>query len=338
MNFEKWFKTKSADKPAEDPRLEEYLAKINNNGRFRVSLLNDQERRLIARQLAGGREPDLDEAIRLVGRERAREIHWRSVELNQADRKGRQEQRRQELISSGRDKEPLVLKEQAVNIADIHGRQDGLDNDDIINGLPAQLPGKIINVGYEEKASSNQDDDLEGKPLQFVDSSGRISAKFLQDFFGAHEESAFIMTGGNLRGCYLEALKGVMKEADRAKVKQVDFHVPLDKCYDDPVYGQLTGFKDLPEAVQAIVTHNAEIYQNGQLTAVGGHQAGLDARYRFYFWDKSDVMLEKMKQQLEKGITGPDAEAELNKLVARQEEEDQVRLARLRESLVMKKN
>lgn len=300
-NFSNLFKKKSS--PDKTPDKTDEILNSFNSRIFKVSLLSNKERNKISKLINAGQEVDLEKVKSLIGRERAKEIHWQSIDISDDERDKSREERRRELISLGKDKEPLILEDGSVNLVDVHGiRPD--NQEDINENLPEGLERNLIEVAYGEKTSSDKRDETEeesdSEKIRMVDASGKINSDFLKTTLSQNEKSSFIMTGGNLRGCLLESLGGIIAEARKIPSSKVDFHVPYDKCYDDNVYEKITKFSNLPEAIMKTVADNSEIYENGELTGAIGSKDDINSKFRFYFWDKAEEMTSIMGSQYEK--------------------------------------
>lgn len=336
MSFENLFKiVKTADNSDIENKLDNALFSVNKK-LFRTSLLTDKEKYKITKLIDSGQEINLDTIRNVVGEKRTKEIHGQVIELNKEERKQLREERRTELISHGKDKEPFILENGSVIIADVHGTGSP-EKSEINCNLPESLERKIIQVDYIENTSSETQDieqsEGESQLIRMSDSSGKINSNFLKETFKNNNKSSFIMTGGNLRGCFLESLNGVIREARKIESNKVDFHVPLDKCYDDEVYGKIAKFKNLPDAISQTISDNSEIYENGELIEAIGSKNEIDSKFRFYFWDNAKLMIDRMKLQLENKEEDENFNISLKDNFIEQKNKDEEELLTIRNNL-----
>lgn len=328
MKFESFFSSNNKD--VDNAKLDSVLSGIDCN-RFKVQLLTNKEKNLINKLVNSGKEVDLNVVQKVIGKDRAREIHWASISLNLKERDSARERRRVELINLGKDKEPFILEDGKINIIDIHGMNSEDNQNDIRLSLPEELDKNIIQVGYSEQASSDAEDVVfdESGIIKMTDSSGKINSSYLSENFKSHDKSSFIMTGGNLRGCFLEALNGVVKEAVKIESSKVDFHIPIDKCYDDPIYNKITNYENLSDAILKTINNPSEIYEDGKLVAATGTDKDLNSKFRFYIWKKTSLMIGNMMAQFENKKNN----SEMENMRQEQKIKDDEELLRVRDSL-----
>jgi len=321
-----FFKNKTVD----NSKLDEALSNVDRS-HFRVDFLTDKEKKMINKFVDSGKEVNLDVIRNIIGRDRAREIHWDSIALKLNERDNIRERRRAELLNLGKDKEPFILGDGQINIIDIHGINPGDNQKEIIHGLPEELDKNIIQVEYSEKSSSNTEDIISDElgVMKMVDSSGKINSNYLSENFKLNDKSSFIMTGGNLRGCFLEALNGIVREASKVETSKVDFHIPLDKCYDDSVFDKITSYKDLSDAILKIISKPSEVYVDGELEATTGTEKDLDSKFRFYIWEKASLLINKIATQ----FRNKENDSEIENMIQKQKIKDDEELSKIRDSL-----
>jgi hypothetical protein len=243
-----------------------------------------------------------------------------------------------ELLRSGQDQKPLILNDGIVSLVNIHGLRK---LEDINAQFPEDFKRQIIEVDYQENTSSSNAEEITGevasadhsKIIQMPDASGKVNPDFLKKLFEQNNQASFVMTGGNLRGCFLESLRGILDAASKVEHSKVDFHVPLDRCYDDEVYDKITNFKNLPDAISRVVSTNSEIYQNGELVNAIGPDDQLDSQFRFYLWDKAELMINKIKSQLVSEDNLKKSEIIFKNQLAEQNSIDENALLKIRNSL-----
>ena len=312
MNFKDLFSNfskseiKNDFKQKEDDQL---LLKPLDHPRFRVDLLNSSERKKLTDLVKNGKIVDFsnseDLIRRALGKESMKRMHWNSIDANRQKSFDAQIAKTATLRAEGREREPFLLDDAPIKLINIHGASGESSLESLKQSVPDSLKYDTVDVVYQENTSSNQNIDIDdrlGKPetLTMADASGKIDGHYLKNFFSDNPRSSFIMSGGNLRGCFLESLKGLISSAKQAEVKKLDVHIPLDKCYDDEVYDKLTPFPNLPAALSGLLAkENAEIYEDRRLSEATGSPDKLESQYRFYLWQEAETMKREMSSQQE---------------------------------------
>jgi hypothetical protein len=281
------------------------VSQLDNKRLFRTELLSDKDKRKLGKLIDEGKiskfHDSYHEISKTIGRKEYSRMRKESITADKNSLIEEGVKRKNELLSLGRERDPFIL-DTPINIFSIHSKHnDSLE--DVSSHLPQSINRNLIEVGYQENTNnkiadpSTEDD----KTFRLVDSSGKIDKSLINNLINNQEKASFAMFGGNLRGCFLSALDSVLYNSDiEEKVKKLDIHIPLDKCYDDDVYKKITGYDDIKAAIQdKMMKTNSELYEDKQLVFATGNPEELESKYRFYLWNNSDVMGSEMNNQIE---------------------------------------
>lgn len=300
MNFES-FNSLFGKKKNSQPDV----SQLDDKRLFRTGLLTDKDKKKLSKRISKGEIMDFrsggNQIVETIGRKEYSRIRRESITADKRELIENGLKRKSELLALGKEKEPFQL-DVPVNIFSIHSKHGDLV-DDIGSHLSQDIDKNLIEVGYQENInngdmeSSNEDD----KTIRLVDSSGKIDKNLISSLINNQDTASFTMFGGNLRGCFLSALDSVLLNRDvKEKLKKLDIHIPLDKCYDDDVYKKITGYDDIQSAIQdRMLKENSELYEDRQLVSTTGKPEEPDSKYRFYLWNDSEIMESEMNNQVE---------------------------------------
>lgn len=281
------------------------VSQLDNKRLFRTELLSDKSKKKLSKMIDKGKISNFHDSnskiAETIGRKEYSRMRQESIAADKNDLIEEGAKRKNELLSLGKEKDPFIL-DTPINIFSIHSRH-GDSLEDISTHLSQSINRNLIEVGYQENTdnktvnSSSEDD----KTFRLVDSSGKIDKSLINNLISNQEKASFTMFGGNLRGCFLSALDSVIINPDvKEKLKKLDIHIPLDKCYDDDVYKKITGYDDIKSAIQdRMLKENSELYEDKQLISVTGNSEDLESKYRFYLWSESEIMENEMNNQVE---------------------------------------
>lgn len=300
MNFEGFnslFKKKDNPKPD--------VSNLDNKSLFRTDLLSDKDKIKLSKLISNNEITDFHNSYsriaETIGRKEYSRIRFESIAKNKAELIENGEKRKNELLALEKEKEPFLL-DVPVNIFGVHiNHSDSVE--DISKNLSEDIKRNLIEVGYQENINNGVTESVNEneKTIRLVDSSGKINKGLISKLINNQDKASFAMFGGNLRGCFLSALDSVLWNPDvKEKLKKLDIHIPLDKCYDHDSYKKITGYDDIKSAIQdRMLKENSEIYEDRQLISVTGDPEELESKYRFYLWNDSEVMESEMNNQLE---------------------------------------
>ena len=281
------------------------VSQLDNRRIFRTDLLSDKDKKKLSKKISTGEILDFynddNRIAETIGRREYSRIRHESLAADKQELIDNGEKRRTELLASGREKESFLL-DVPVNIFSIHSDNIG-SAEDISKNLSRDINRNLIEVDYQENTSNEATNsaDESDKIFKLIDSSGKIDKKFISSLIDNQDKASFTMLGGNLRGCFLSALDSVITSSDvKDRLEKLDIHIPLDKCYDDDTYEEITGYRDIKAAIQdRMLRENSELYEDRRLTLATGKPEELESKYRFYLWSDSKVMESEMNNQIE---------------------------------------
>jgi 6-phosphogluconolactonase/glucosamine-6-phosphate isomerase/deaminase len=217
--------------------------------------------------------------------------------------------RRQDRVAKFKEKggsnQELLTTECPMVIVETHPINKFANALEAVNkNIPTDINRHLLKINYQEGINAAQSEGQTANLQDYqeiTDRSGVIGENFLKQILKKGEKANFVLTGGNLRGCFSASLESIIKINDQENTKQVDIHIPLDKCYDNPGYDDLSTSNMLPTDLLKSKSRTAfEIYKDGEIIDVSTLDAAKDkTRVRLYLWSKSENFSQKLKDSLE---------------------------------------